>query len=101
MRASVRQRGLTVRAIAGAYTVILGFDLSDARRAGCLGFSIQRTDLGPRQMASRPAKPIAHWLENRLGFPQASGVGAEAAAVESEAKGAPIIQPADMLVDSR
>lgn len=101
MRASARQRGLTVRAIAGAHTVILGFDLSDARRAGCLGFSIRRTDLGPRQSASRSAKPIAHWLENRLGFPHASDVDAGAAAVESEAKGVQIIQPADMLVDFR
>ena len=44
MRKAASDDGLTVNAIAGTHVVALGFNLSDARRAGCLGFSIQRED---------------------------------------------------------
>src|SRR6478736_7219906 len=37
-----RKQGLTVQAVAGTHTVLLGFDLDDP--AGCLGFAIHRTD---------------------------------------------------------
>jgi phosphatidylserine/phosphatidylglycerophosphate/cardiolipin synthase-like enzyme len=47
MRASTTKDGLTLRAIAGTHNVLLGIDLDPAKRAGCLGFSIFRTDLGP------------------------------------------------------
>jgi phosphatidylserine/phosphatidylglycerophosphate/cardiolipin synthase-like enzyme len=42
MRITRRSKGLTVRAIAGTHTVLLGFDLADA--AGCMGFAVHRTD---------------------------------------------------------
>jgi phosphatidylserine/phosphatidylglycerophosphate/cardiolipin synthase-like enzyme len=42
MRKSATTDGLTVRAIAGNHTVLLGMNL--ARRQGCVGFGIQRTD---------------------------------------------------------
>lgn len=44
MRAKKTTDGLTVNAVAGTHVVTLGLDLSEARRAGCLGFSIQRED---------------------------------------------------------
>jgi len=46
MKASATQNGLTLRLIAGTHNLIMGFDLQDEERTGCLGFSIQRTDLG-------------------------------------------------------
>jgi phosphatidylserine/phosphatidylglycerophosphate/cardiolipin synthase-like enzyme len=60
MRARASKDGLTVRAIAGTYNVLLALDLADAKRAGCLGFTIERTDLdtGDRR-----------WLPNLLRFP--------------------------------
>lgn len=87
MRQRAHHDGLTVRAIAGTHTVLLGFDLIEARRAGCLGFSILRTELGRRRPSSR-------WLENRLSFPGA------AADDEGDPETA-LYQPADMLVDFR
>jgi phosphatidylserine/phosphatidylglycerophosphate/cardiolipin synthase-like enzyme len=42
MRTRRHRRGLTVQAIAGTHTVLLGFDLADP--SGCLGFAIRRTD---------------------------------------------------------
>jgi phosphatidylserine/phosphatidylglycerophosphate/cardiolipin synthase-like enzyme len=42
MRAQASQGSLTVQAIAGAHTVLLGFDLDDP--TGCLGFGIRRQD---------------------------------------------------------
>jgi len=44
MRKRRRSGGLTVNAIAGTHVVTLGFDLTEARRKGCLGFAVQRTD---------------------------------------------------------
>jgi len=44
MRTRQTQSGLTVYAIAGTHVVMLGLDLRDAKRAGCLGFAIQRED---------------------------------------------------------
>jgi phosphatidylserine/phosphatidylglycerophosphate/cardiolipin synthase-like enzyme len=44
MRQRRTDHGLTVQAIAGTHVVTLGFDLTDERRAGCLGFAIQRQD---------------------------------------------------------
>ena len=60
MRARASKDGLTVRAIAGTYNVLLAMDLAEARRPGCLGFSIERTDIdtGDRR-----------WLPNLLRFP--------------------------------
>jgi phosphatidylserine/phosphatidylglycerophosphate/cardiolipin synthase-like enzyme len=44
MRKKQTENGLTVNAIAGTHVVLLGLDLTDARRSGCLGFAIQRED---------------------------------------------------------
>ena len=44
MRKRVSEGGVTVQAIAGNHAVFLGLDLSDAARAGCLGWSIHRED---------------------------------------------------------
>jgi phosphatidylserine/phosphatidylglycerophosphate/cardiolipin synthase-like enzyme len=44
MRKRVVENGLTVHAIAGTHVVLLGLDLQDAQRPGCLGFAIRRTD---------------------------------------------------------
>jgi hypothetical protein len=57
MRAKASKEGLTLRAIAGTSNVLLAMDLTDAKRAGCLGFSIERTDVetGDRR-----------WLPNML-----------------------------------
>jgi hypothetical protein len=42
MRVKRRSKGLTVRAISGSHTVLLGFDLADV--SGCMGFAVHRTD---------------------------------------------------------
>lgn len=48
MRIRKTSKGLTVNAIAGTCVVMLGLDLTDTTRTGCLGFAIQRerTDTG-------------------------------------------------------
>ena len=59
MRVRASKDGVTMRVIAGTHSVLLALDLADAVRAGCLGFSIERTDLdsGDRR-----------WLPNMLRF---------------------------------
>jgi phosphatidylserine/phosphatidylglycerophosphate/cardiolipin synthase-like enzyme len=69
MRVSATQDGLTVRVIAGTTNVILGIDLEEGRRPGCLGFSIQRVDLGPSGAPVPPEKQASRWLPNELRFP--------------------------------
>ena len=44
MRKRVSKDGLAVNAVAGSYVVILGLDISDAKRKGLRGFAIRRTD---------------------------------------------------------
>jgi hypothetical protein len=44
MRARQAHHGLTVYAIADTHVVLLGLDLADEQRPGCLGFAIQRED---------------------------------------------------------
>ncbi|HEV3304452.1 MAG TPA: phospholipase D-like domain-containing protein [Planctomycetaceae bacterium] len=44
MRNKQSNAGITVNAIAGTNVVLLGMDLSEGRRKGCLGFAIQRED---------------------------------------------------------
>jgi hypothetical protein len=41
---TVSSKGVSVRAISGTHVVFLAFNLSDAARAGCLGFAIKRID---------------------------------------------------------
>lgn len=69
MRASTTKNGLTLRVIAGVNSVILGMDLAESKRKGCLGFSIRRTDLGPKDKPFAPAKRTSRWLPNFLRFP--------------------------------
>ncbi len=59
MRARASKDGVTLRVIAGSNNVLLAMDLNDAKRAGCLGFTIERTDIetGDRR-----------WLPNMLRF---------------------------------
>ena len=59
MRGRASKDGLTVRIIAGTHAVLLAFDLADERRTGCLGFSIERTDVGTGDR---------RWLPNSLRF---------------------------------
>ena len=44
MRKRISKGGLTVNAVAGSYVVVLGLNISEARRKGLRGFAIQRTD---------------------------------------------------------
>jgi len=44
MRARTVSQGLTVRAVAGSYVVVLGWNVPDSMRAGLRGFAIQRED---------------------------------------------------------
>jgi len=59
MRARASKDGLTVRVIAGTHAALLAFDLADEKRVGCLGFSIERTDVGTGDRK---------WLPNSLRF---------------------------------
>ncbi len=67
MKASMNKQGLTVRAIAGTRSAIIAMDLQDNKRAGCLGFSIGRADMGPASAA--PVAGEFRWLPNMLRFP--------------------------------
>jgi phosphatidylserine/phosphatidylglycerophosphate/cardiolipin synthase-like enzyme len=62
MRKKETKGGLTVQAVAGTYNVVLGFDLTEAKREGCLGFSIWRTlvrtDKGPVPKSKQQTRPL-------------------------------------------
>ncbi len=70
MRVKASKDGVTLRVIAGTHAVLLGLDLAEARRAGCLGFSIERTDLDtgdrrwlPNLLRLRAdARPPSTWI---------------------------------------
>jgi phosphatidylserine/phosphatidylglycerophosphate/cardiolipin synthase-like enzyme len=59
MRTTAKSGGLTVRAIAGTYNILIGFDLAPEKRAGCLGFTITRTNLATNE---------TRFLPNRITF---------------------------------
>ena len=44
MRVRGKKQGISVHAVTGPYVVLLGFDVSAAKRPGLLGFSIHRVD---------------------------------------------------------
>lgn len=73
MKASATKDGLTLRVIAGTHDAILGIDLADDKRKGCLGFSIHRTALGP--VAAPLSTPVSGWLPNMLRFPSDTETG--------------------------
>jgi hypothetical protein len=59
MRAKATKDGVTLRAMAGTHNVLLAMDLDPAARPGCLGFSIERTDLDSGER---------RWLPNMIRF---------------------------------
>ena len=67
MRVKQNDESLTVKAVAGTYDVLLAFDLAEEARAGCLGFSIERTDLSDGNKR--------RWLPNMLRFKSDTGTG--------------------------
>ncbi|HEX8564590.1 MAG TPA: phospholipase D-like domain-containing protein [Pyrinomonadaceae bacterium] len=69
MRASTTKNGLTLRVIAGTRNAILAIDLQENKRQGCLGFSIQRTDLGTAENPLPENQRKSQWLPNLLHFP--------------------------------
>jgi phosphatidylserine/phosphatidylglycerophosphate/cardiolipin synthase-like enzyme len=73
MRVTTTRNGLTLRVIAGTTNIILGIDLAESRRQGCLGFSIQRVDLGPAAAPFAAAQQTGRWLPNLLRFPSDTG----------------------------
>lgn len=60
MRRRGRKDGVTVNAIAGTHVVILGLDLDEQQRQGCLGFAIQREDKTEEER---------YWLRGMKTFP--------------------------------
>ncbi len=80
MRARASKDGLTLRIIAGSNNAILAMDLSEAKRKGCLGFTIERTDIetGDRR-----------WLPNMLRFPSDALDLGQAPAAATATKAAP------------
>jgi phosphatidylserine/phosphatidylglycerophosphate/cardiolipin synthase-like enzyme len=72
MRASLTKNGVTLRVIAGTQSAILGIDLQGNKRTGCLGFSIQRTDLGPVAKPLPEKNQTRTWLPNMLRFPKST-----------------------------
>ena len=69
MRASTTKNGLTLRVIAGTRSAIIAIDLQENKRKGCLGFSIQRTDLGPASQPFAADGQKTVWLPNMVRFP--------------------------------
>jgi phosphatidylserine/phosphatidylglycerophosphate/cardiolipin synthase-like enzyme len=59
MRAAAKKNGVTVKAYAGTTGVLLAFDVGAERRAGLLGFAIER------EGGNRPRQ----WLQGMLRFP--------------------------------
>src|SRR5258707_1390725 len=59
MRAPASKDGMTLRVIAGSNNVLLAMDLEESKRNGCLGFTIERTDLDTGER---------RWLPNMLRF---------------------------------
>lgn len=75
MRAVKKQNGVTVNAIAGTRVVFLGLDLTEAKREGCLGFAIQRSD---------PTRGESVWLRGKKTFAATDpGVGPNAPGVST------------------
>jgi phosphatidylserine/phosphatidylglycerophosphate/cardiolipin synthase-like enzyme len=81
MRASLTKNGVTLRVVAGTRCTILGMDLQASKRAGCLGFSIRKVDLGTK--AAPLAQPVERWLPNMLSFPSAKATKGEPNTLDS------------------
>lgn len=86
MKSSITRNGLTLRVVAGTHNVFLAFDLEEALRPGCLGFALERTDLGAApDAAAAPGAP--RWLPNMLSFNLPDGPAAGAPAQTPPAPG--------------
>ena len=72
MRSGITKNGLTLRVIAGTHSAIIGIDLQANKQKGCLGFSIQRTNLGPAAGPAPATPPVGRWLPNMLRFAHAA-----------------------------
>ena len=94
MRAAITRNGLMLRVIAGTHSAILGIDLQENKRKGCLGFSIQRTDLGTVEKPIPPNKQAGRWLPNMLGFPGEPAGTTETAPLQKFRWGDYTLQPA-------
>jgi phosphatidylserine/phosphatidylglycerophosphate/cardiolipin synthase-like enzyme len=75
MRVGITKNGLTLRVVAGTHSALLGIDLQESKRKGCLGFALQRTDLGPAAKPLPPARQSSRWLPNMLRFPSDKTAG--------------------------
>ncbi|KGN31963.1 hypothetical protein N802_19295 [Knoellia sinensis KCTC 19936] len=64
MRAHAASGALTLHAIAGTHTVLLGWDLEDP--SGCLGIAVRRTDHGPGSTRRRSGETV--WLRGMKTF---------------------------------
>lgn len=71
MRMFDTRNGLTVRAIVGTHNVLFGMDLAEDKRAGCLGFTLRRTDLTRGGQPLPPARQQTTVVPNRITFPGA------------------------------
>lgn len=69
MRVSTTKNGLTLRVIAGSHDAIIAMDLEENKRKGCLGFTIERTDLGPSANPFPASLQKTVFLPNLLHFP--------------------------------
>jgi len=72
MRASAQVNGVTVKAYAGTTGVLLAFDVTAQRRAGLLGFAIER------EGGNKPHR----WLTGMLQFPGAAAAAGEAVSTD-------------------
>jgi len=70
MRKTKTSNGLTVKAIAGSYVVILGLDMSEGDCDGLLGFSIHRVD--HKENEASYMKGMKTFAETDPGFPTAT-----------------------------
>lgn len=68
MRASTTKNGLTLRVIAGSRDAIIAIDLQENKRKGCLGFSIQKTEVGPSAKPLPASQQKSSFLPNMIRF---------------------------------
>ena len=110
MRARASKDGVTLRVIAGSSNALLAMDLEDSKRAGCLGFSIERTDLetGDRRWLSNMLRFASDPLDEAdiaiAAVPVIQGDGAKGdkkKKVAKKPKGAPPEQDAPMVSTAR
>lgn len=59
MRARKKNGDLAVNAVAGTYVVLLGWTISDSKRAGLRGFAVKRTD---------PTEQESYWMKGTKTF---------------------------------